>query len=111
MVGALLVANLTIPAMEAVFASDVSRRAWLGSFVSVEMSFGGLVGLGWMDMSPLQRAVLGQKAENKYIGGNCGILDQFTSACGVSSKRCAPDKRWFWQLHGESSEKIRRRGI
>jgi hypothetical protein len=39
MVWALLEANLTVPALDAVFVSDVSRRAWLSSFVSGEMSF------------------------------------------------------------------------
>jgi galactokinase len=30
----------------------------------------------------MERALLGQKAENKYVGVNCGIMDQFASACG-----------------------------
>ena len=30
----------------------------------------------------MQLAQLGQKAENRYVGVNCGIMDQFASACG-----------------------------
>ncbi len=30
----------------------------------------------------IEMAVIGQKAENKYIGVNCGIMDQFASAMG-----------------------------
>jgi galactokinase len=33
----------------------------------------------------MQRALLGQKAENQYVGVNCGIMDQFASACGVEN--------------------------
>jgi galactokinase len=37
--------------------------------------------------------LLGQKAENKYVGVNCGIMDQFASACGVSDKLLLLDCR------------------
>lgn len=30
----------------------------------------------------MKRARLGQRAENQYVGVNCGIMDQFASACG-----------------------------
>ena len=41
----------------------------------------------------MQRALLGQKAENKYVGVNCGIMDQFASACGVENKLLLLDCR------------------
>jgi galactokinase len=34
----------------------------------------------------MKRALLGQKAENKYVGVNCGIMDQFASACGLEDR-------------------------
>jgi galactokinase len=37
--------------------------------------------------------LLGQKAENKYVGVNCGIMDQFASACGVENKLLLLDCR------------------
>jgi len=41
----------------------------------------------------MKRALLGQKAENKYVGVNCGIMDQFASACGVENKLLLLDCR------------------
>jgi galactokinase len=34
----------------------------------------------------MERALLGQKAENQYVGVNCGIMDQFASACGEQDR-------------------------
>jgi galactokinase len=34
----------------------------------------------------MKRALLGQKAENQYVGVNCGIMDQFASACGEQDR-------------------------
>ena len=39
------------------------------------------------------RALLGQKAENKYVGVNSGIMDQFASACGVKDNLLLLDCR------------------
>jgi len=41
----------------------------------------------------MKRALLGQTAENKYVGVNCGIMDQFASACGVENKLLLLDCR------------------
>ncbi len=41
----------------------------------------------------MQRALLGQKAENQYVGVNCGIMDQFASVCGVENKLLLLDCR------------------
>ena len=41
----------------------------------------------------MQRALLGQKAENQYVGVNCGIMDQFASACGVQNNLLLLDCR------------------
>lgn len=38
--------------------------------------------LGGWQLAPLQKALLCQRAENRYVGVNCGILDQFTSCMG-----------------------------
>ncbi len=80
--------------MNAVFASDVPRGSGLSSSASVEMAFA----LAWQTLSDwtlpaMQRALLGQKAENQYVGVNCGIMDQFASACGVENKLLLLDCR------------------
>lgn len=85
--------------MNAVFASDVPRGSGLSSSASVEMAF--MIAwqtLGdWM-LPAMQRALLGQRAENNYVGVNCGIMDQFASACGVANKLLLLDCRSLeWQ--------------
>ena len=86
--------NLPVISMNAVFASDVPRGSGLSSSASVEMAF--LVAwqaLGGWTLPSMRRALLGQKAENKYVGVNCGIMDQFASACGVENKLLLLDCR------------------
>lgn len=86
--------NLPLLNMNAVFASDVPRGSGLSSSASVEMAF--MIAwqtLGGWTLPSMQRALLGQKAENKYVGVNCGIMDQFASACGVENKLLLLDCR------------------
>ena len=78
-------AGLPVPDIQAVFASDVPRGAGLSSSASVEMAFAvAWQALGGWELPPMRRALLGQKAENEYVGVKCGIMDQFASACGVA---------------------------
>jgi len=80
-------AGLQTPAMQAVFASNVPIGAGLSSSASVEMAFASAwSALGGWTLPPIQRALLGQKAENRYVGMNCGIMDQFASACGMRDR-------------------------
>jgi galactokinase len=86
--------QLSTPGLNAVYASDVPRGSGLSSSASVEMAF--MIAwqtLGGWTLSPMQRALLGQKAENQYVGVNCGIMDQFASACGVENKLLLLDCR------------------
>src|SRR5215211_7031406 len=86
--------NLSSPAMNAVFASDVPRGSGLSSSASVELVFAtAWQTLGSWTLPPMQLALLGQKAENQYVGVNCGIMDQFASACGVENKLLLLDCR------------------
>jgi galactokinase len=86
--------QLETKGMNAVFASDVPRGSGLSSSASVEMAFMlAWQTLGDWTLPPMQRALLGQKAENQYVGVNCGIMDQFASACGVENKLLLLDCR------------------
>jgi galactokinase len=91
--------GLETPGLEAVFASDVPRGAGLSSSASVEMAFGvAWEKLGGWTVPPMQMAKLGQRAENRYVGVNCGIMDQFASACGVKDRALFLDCRSLeWQ--------------
>lgn len=96
---AILEDGLSVPAMNAVYASDVPRASGLSSSASVEMAF--MIAwqtLGGWTLPPMQLALLAQKAENKYVGVNSGIMDQFASACGVENKILLLDCRSLeWQ--------------
>jgi galactokinase len=96
---ALLEEKLSVPAINAVYASDVPRGSGLSSSASVEMAFSiAWQTLGGWELPPMRRALLGQKAENQYVGVNCGIMDQFASACGVENKLMLLDCRSLeWQ--------------
>src|SRR5512132_2576200 len=86
--------NLSTTGMNAVFASDVPRGSGLSSSASVELAFAtAWQTLGNWSLPPMKRALLGQKAENQYVGVNCGIMDQFASACGVENKLLLLDCR------------------
>jgi len=86
--------HLEAPGLNAVFASNVPRGSGLSSSASVEMVY--MIAwqtLGGWTLPSMQRALLGQKAENQYVGVNCGIMDQFASACGVENKLLLLDCR------------------
>lgn len=86
--------NLSTPAMNAVFSSNVPRGAGLSSSAAVEMGFMlAWQALGGWEMPALQLALLAQKAESQYVGVNCGIMDQFASACGIKDKLLLLDCR------------------
>jgi galactokinase len=91
---ALAAAGLPAQAMQAVFSSDIPRGSGLSSSASIEMAFGvAWSALGRWNLPPMQMALLGQKAENQYVGVNCGIMDQFASACGEANRLLLLDCR------------------
>jgi galactokinase len=87
-------AGLSTPAMQAAFSSDIPRGSGLSSSASIELTFGvAWSTLGGWSLLPMQLALLGQKAENRYVGVNCGIMDQFASACGEAGRLLLLDCR------------------
>lgn len=84
----------SVQGMNAVFSSDVPRGASLSSSASVEMTFGtAWQALGGWTIKPMEMALIGQRAENQYVGMNCGIMDQFASACGEKDRLLLLDCR------------------
>ena len=91
---ALQTENLATPNMEAIFSSNIPQGSGLSSSAAIEMAFMlAWQTLGGRVLPSMRRALLGQKAENKYVGVNCGIMDQFASACGVEHKLLLLDCR------------------
>ncbi len=84
---ALIEQGMNPKGMQAVFASNVPRGSGLSSSASVEIAFAvAWQSLGGWLLPPMQLALIGQRAENKYVGVNCGIMDQFASVCGEKDR-------------------------
>jgi galactokinase len=63
--------------------STVPFGSGLSSSAALEMAAGVLFQQqASFQLNPVQLALLGQKAENQFVGVNCGILDQYSSAMG-----------------------------
>jgi galactokinase len=73
--------GLPVPGLDVVVDGDVPIGAGLSSSAALEMATAralcAATGTTW---DPVRMAKLGQKAENRYVGMNCGIMDQFASA-------------------------------
>lgn len=70
------------------FCGNIPNGAGLSSSASIEVVMAvALKDLYNFDISMLDMVKLSQKAENQYIGVNCGIMDQF--AIGMGKKDCA----------------------
>ncbi len=68
---------------DAAIVGNVPMGAGLSSSAAVEMAVGkGMVMLNRIEISGPDLALLGQRAENHFVGVNCGIMDQFISANG-----------------------------
>jgi galactokinase len=77
-------AGHNVSGMQVAYTSDLPIGSGLSSSAAVEVGFGMLwnvsQGLG---IDRLALARLCQHAENEYVGLACGLMDQFSSACGV----------------------------
>lgn len=77
----LMKAGYTLKGFDAVMTGDVPRGAGLSSSAAVELAtaraFAAISGFEWN--APLM-AKIAQKAENLWVGVNCGIMDQMASA-------------------------------
>ena len=76
-------AGLPLAGWEGVLAGDVPVGAGLSSSAALEMATArAFAARGDLDWDPTTMARLGQRAENKWVGVNCGIMDQLVSAAG-----------------------------
>ena len=69
--------------MDLAFFGDIPAGAGLSSSAALEVLTGTVLRtLFDLPVSPTETALLGQRAENDFIGLSCGIMDQFASAMG-----------------------------
>jgi len=66
--------------------STIPFGSGLSSSAALEVAAAVLFeALGDWSIDPVQMALLCQKAENEFVGMNCGILDQYSSVMGVKN--------------------------
>lgn len=69
--------------MDIVYFGNIPNSSGLSSSASIEVLTGYVAReLFGLDVDFVELAKIGQKAENKFIGVNCGIMDQFSIAMG-----------------------------
>ena len=76
---------LEVEGMDLLYSGDIPNSAGLSSSASIEMvtafAMDQVYGYG-MDRMDLVK--LAQRAENQFVGVNCGIMDQFASGMGAA---------------------------
>lgn len=74
--------------MDIMFFGNIPNGAGLSSSASIELATSVAVkALFGLNVDMLTMVKLSQRSENKFIGVNCGIMDQF--ACGMGKKQHA----------------------
>jgi galactokinase len=80
--------GLKISGFDGVIHSTVPMCSGLSSSAALECATAtAFEALGGWTLDPVRKAILCQRAENQFVGVNCGILDQYTSCAG--QKGCA----------------------
>ncbi len=94
--GALAETGITLRGWEGVVASDVPMGAGLSSSAAFELAvaraFSAISKIAW-PWDAVMMARVCQRAENRWAGVNCGIMDQLASACGVAGHALLMDCR------------------
>jgi galactokinase len=75
--------GLPLAGCDSVIHSTVPIESGLSSSAALECALATVFeGLGDWSLTPERKALLCQKAENQFVGVNCGILDQYSSCLG-----------------------------
>lgn len=79
---------------DAVFSSDLPPESGLSSSAAFEMLNATIAShFNKIAITPADMALLCQRAENRFVGVNCGIMDQFSIALGQESSALFLDTR------------------
>ncbi|MGY3868885.1 galactokinase [Aeromonas crassostreae] len=79
----LLLRGCALTGADLVLSGNVPQGAGLSSSASLEVAVGQVFKeMNRLDISQTDIALNGQLAENRFVGCNCGIMDQFISALG-----------------------------
>ncbi len=89
------VRGLPLAGAQLAIAGDVPRGAGLSSSASLEVAVAQALKASnnWRELSPTGLALLAQRAENDFVGCQCGIMDQLVSARGQQAHALLIDCR------------------
>lgn len=91
---ALQQAGYPLAGFDGLVHSTVPFGSGLSSSAALEMASAVIFqALGGFELDRVEMARLGQKAENQFVGMNCGILDQYSSALGRAGSTLLLDCR------------------
>lgn len=90
----LAAAGVPLVGCDLALTGDVPLGSGLSSSAALEVAtIHALLAAAGKALPGAEIARLGQRAENTYVGTNCGILDQLSSACGVLGQAMLMDCR------------------
>ena len=90
----LAAAGVPLVGCDLALTGDVPLGSGLSSSAALEVAtIHALLAAAGQSLPGARIAKLGQQAENQYVGTNCGILDQLSSACGVLGQPMLMDCR------------------
>ena len=75
--------GLELPGLEVAIQGNVPIGAGLSSSAALEVAMAtAFLAAAGVHLDPVKVALLAQRAENRFVGMQCGIMDQFISALG-----------------------------
>jgi galactokinase len=81
---ALAEAGIPTRGIRGTLTSTLPRASGLSSSAALELAAAWALAADPGSVGQLELARICQRAENAYVGVNCGLMDQFASACGVA---------------------------
>ncbi len=103
----LLDAGYELRGADLAIAGDVPLGAGLSSSAALEVAVAGaLSAVSEIEIEPGRLALLCQKAENQFVGVQCGIMDQFAGACSRAEHALLIDCRSLEMEHVELPQDV-----
>jgi galactokinase len=82
-IGGLILKGISLKGFDLVFGGNIPLGAGVSSSAAIEGGIGvALQGLFKFEITRMELAKIGQRAEHEYVGVKCGLMDQFANLHG-----------------------------